>query len=342
MRNRRDILLKLLFSALFFGLGLFIIQDRGGLTGGSIPAYAESIEHAVAPVVTGRIMTVHVKLGDVVKAGDVLATLDDRALRLERERMKSELSQLQADLAAQSSIHKAEVLESVLRGSSALADESAARAEADSLKIELERVERLRAEKLVDAATETDVRRNYLAAAARVKVFERRRQQLPELYANRGSSALDAQADARVQPYREAVKSKQAALAELDYQVEQFELRAPVDGTVSFLAHPVGDVVPAGVEVVRVVRGRPGHLVATVPEERAGGLAPGMKLTVRGSRGLWSEKRTGTVVEVGPSVEQIPLRSWLSPQFPRWGRRAVIQVEGEHHWKAGERLYVQF
>ena len=55
MRNRRDILFKLLFSALFFGLGLFIIQDRGGLTGGSIPAYAESIEHAVAPVVTGRI-----------------------------------------------------------------------------------------------------------------------------------------------------------------------------------------------------------------------------------------------------------------------------------------------
>ncbi|MFZ5444379.1 MAG: HlyD family secretion protein [Myxococcota bacterium] len=342
MRNRRDIVFKLLFSLFFFAGALVLINDRGGLSGGSIPAYAESIEHAVSPVVTGRILTVNVKLGDAVKAGEVLATLDDRAVRLERERMKSELAQLEADLAAQSSIHKTEVLESVLRGSSALADESAARAEAESLKTELERMERLRAEKLVDAATETEVRRNYLAAAARVKVFERRRQQLPELYANRGSSAFDAQAEARVQPYREAVKSKQAALAELEFQLEQFQLRAPVDGTVSYLAHPVGDVVPAGVEVLRVVRGRPGHLVATVPEERAGGLAPGMKLTVRGSRGLFAEKRVGTVVEVGPAVEQIPLRSWLSPQFPKWGRRAVIQVEGENHWKAGERLYVQF
>jgi hypothetical protein len=48
------------------------------------------------------------------------------------------------------------------------------------------------------------------------------------------------------------------------------------------------------------------------------------------------------VVEVGPSVEELPLRSWLSPQWPRWGRRAVIQVEGEAHFQAGERLYVEF
>lgn len=342
MRHRRDITWKLLFAAGFFAAGIFLLRDRGGLTGNSIPAYAESVEHAAAPVVTGRIHDVKVKLGDVVKAGDVLFTLDDRAEKLERERVVNELSQLQAELTAQSSIHKTQVLEGVLRSSSALADESAARSEAESLKTELARVERLRAEKLVDAATETEVRRNYLAAAARVQVFERRRQQLPELYVSKGSSQLDAQAEARVQPYREAVKAKEAALAELDFRLAQFEVRSPVDGTVSLLVHPVGDVVAAGVEVLRVVRGRPGHLVATVPEERARNLAPGLTLTVLASRGLWSEKRRGTVVEVGPSVEQLPLRSWLSPSWPRWGRRAVIQVDGENHWQAGERLYVQF
>jgi hypothetical protein len=45
---------------------------------------------------------------------------------------------------------------------------------------------------------------------------------------------------------------------------------------------------------------------------------------------------------VGPSVEQLPLRSWLSPSWPRWGRRAVIAVDGDVTWQAGERLYVQF
>jgi multidrug resistance efflux pump len=341
VRNRRDIGLKLGFAVLFFCTGLFLLQDRGGLSGNSIPAYAESIEHAVAPVVTGRIMEVKVKLGDVVKAGDLLVTLDDRAVRLELQRMKSELSQLEAELTAQSSIHKTLVLDGILRSSSALADESAARSEAESLKSELERVERLRAEKLVDATTETEVRRNYLAAAARVQVFERRRVQLPDLYASRGQSQVDAQAETRVQPYREALKAKAAAIAELEFQLAQFEVRAPVDGTVSLLVHPIGDVVAAGVEVLRVVRGREGHLVATVPEERANGLSPGMVLAVRSSRGFWSEKSRGVVVEVGPSVEQLPLRSWLSPQWPRWGRRAVIQVEGAH-FHAGERLYVQF
>lgn len=341
MRNPRDITTKLFIAALFFAAGLFLIQDRGGLSGAAIPAYAESVEHAVAPVVTGRILTVNVQLGQSVKAGDVLFTLDDRAIRLERERAKNELGQLEADLNAQLAINRTQVVDATLRSSSALADESAARSEAQSLKAELERVERLRAEKLVDAATETEVRRNYLAAAARVQVFERRRAQMPELYSNKGTQ-LDAQTEARVQPYREAIKAKQAALAQLDFQVEQYEVKAPVDGTVSLLVHPVGDVIASGVEVLRLVRGRPGHLVATVPEERARGLAPGLTLTVRASRGLWSEKLKGTVVEVGPSVEQLPLRSWLSPSWPRWGRRAVIKVEGDARWQAGERLYVQF
>lgn len=341
MRNPRDITTKLFIAALFFAAGLFMIQDRGGLSGAAIPAYAESIEHAVAPVVTGRILTVNVALGQSVKQGDVLFTLDDRAIRLERERAKNELTQLEADLNAQLAINRTQVVDATLRSSSALADESAARSEAASLKTELERVERLRAEKLVDAATETEVRRNYLAAAARVQVFERRRAQMPELYSNK-SAQLDVQTDARVQPFREALKAKQAAIAQLDFTVEQYEVRAPVDGTVSMLIHPVGDVISSGVEVLRLVRGRPGHLVATVPEERARGLAPGLTLTVRASRGLWSEKIKGTVVEVGPSVEQLPLRSWLSPSWPRWGRRAVIKVEGDSHWQAGERLYVQF
>jgi HlyD family secretion protein len=342
MRNPRDITTRLLIAGFFLAGGLYLVQERGGFSGASIPAYAESIEHAVSPVVSGRLLTVNVQLGQSVKAGDVLATLDDRAVRLERERVKSELAQLEADLASQLTIQKGQVVDTVLRSSNALADEQAARSEEKSLKAELERVERLRAEKLVDAATETEVRRNYLAAAARVQVFERRRTQLPELYSNKGTT-LDVQADARVAPFREAIKAKRAAIAQLDFTIEQYELRAPVDGTISLLVHPIGDVVAASTEVVRVVRGRPGHLVATVPEERTRGLEPGLQLTVRASRGLWSAKWKGTVVEVGPAVEQLPLRSWLSPSWPRWGRRAVIRVEGDSNtWLAGERLYVQF
>jgi hypothetical protein len=134
-----------------------------------------------------------------------------------------------------------------------------------------------------------------------------------------------------VQPFREALKA--GARRWLTRITLAYQVRAPVDGVVALLAHPIG--VVAATQVVRVA-------VATVPEERAGALTPGLALTVRASRGLLSKKLVGRVVEVGPSVEQLPVRSWLSPQWPRWGRRAVIQVEGEVSWQGGERLYVQF
>ncbi|MER2564390.1 MAG: HlyD family efflux transporter periplasmic adaptor subunit [Myxococcaceae bacterium] len=340
--RQREYLSKLLIAAALLAAGAAMLYQQGGLTGSLIPAYAESIEYTVAPTLMARIDTVHVTLGQQVKTGDVLVSLDDRAVKLALDRTNAELAQAEAELQSQRAIHKTQVVEGVLRSSSALADESAARAEAESLKGELERVEKLRAEHLVDAAVETEVRRNYLAASARVKVFERRRTQLPELYASSGAAVVETQADLRVRPYLEAVKTKAASVAELMLLLDQHVIRAPVDGTVSVLTRPVGDVIASGTEVLRLVRGRPGHLVATVPEERARGLEPGLELTVRASRGLWSQKFKGTVVEVGPSVEQLPLRSWLSPQWPRWGRRAVIEVKDATAWRAGERLHVQF
>lgn len=337
--RQRDITPKLVIAAVFVGIAMLLVHHRGGLAA-TIPAYAESVEHVVAPTLTGRVEQVHVTLGQAVKAGELLVSLDDRAARLALERAHAELAQAEAELGAQRSIHTTQVVEGLLRSSSALADESAARAEADSLKAELERVEKLRSERLVDAAIETEVRRNFLAATARVRVFERRRSQMPELYAARGGNVVASQADVRVRPYQEAVRLKVAAVAELELTLEQHLIRAPVDGTVAGLTRPVGDVVASGSEVLRLVRGRPGHVVATVPEERAQGLVPGQTLSVRASRGTFSDRLEGVVVEVGPLVEQLPLRSWLSPQWPRWGRRAVISVKGAT-WQAGERVDVQ-
>ena len=343
MNHKQEIGSKLVMAAVFLAAWGALVQAQGGLAATAVPAYAESIEHAVAPDITARVATVNVKLGDEVKAGQVLATLDDRALRLERDRANAELEQLSAELSAQDLISKDEVLWYSMRNSNVLADESAARSDAESLKVELERVEHLRAEKLIDATTVATVRREYQAAAARVKVFDARRAKMPEIYgAQDGRAQVAAQTEARVRPYREALKAKKAALAELDFRLAQHQLRAPVDGTVSLLTHQVGDVVPAGGEVLKLVRGRAGYVMATVPEERARSLRTGLTLTVRASRGLWSTSLRGTVVELGPSVEQLPERSWLAPQYPRWGRRATIQVEGGLKWKAGERLYVHF
>ena len=318
--RQREYLSKLIIAAVLLAVGGVLLSEQGGLTGALIPAYAESIEHTVAPTLMGRIDKVHVTLGQQVKAGDVLVSLDDRAVKLALDRTNAELAQAEAELQSQRAIHKTQVVEGVLRSSSALADESAARAEADSLKGELERVEKLRAEHLVDAAVETEVRRNYLAASARVKVFERRRTQLPELYASSGASIVETQADLRVRPYLEAVKTKAASVAELMLLLAQHVMRAPVDGTVSVLTRPVGDVVASGTEVLRLVRGRPGHLVATVPEERARGLKPGLELTVRASNCLKAAK-IKTIGELISKTEEELLG------FKNFGKKSLEEIK---------------
>jgi multidrug resistance efflux pump len=331
----------LVVGTLTASAGLYLLKERGGLTGSSVPAYAEAIEHSIAPVVSARIVNVPVHLGSVVKAGDVLVSLDDRAVRLELSHLQRQVAQMEAELGAQSAIAKGQVIDNLVRSTNALADEQAARAELGTLKAEFERTERLWQDKLIDAATFTNAQRNFGAAQAKVQVFERRRVTAPDLYAGK-NDRLDSMTDTRAAPFREAIKVKQAEMAQLEFSLEHYQLKAPVDGVVSLIVHHQGDVIGTGVEILKVVRSRHGYLTATVPEERAATLKPGLELTVRASRGLWSEKRIGKVVEVGPSVEQLPLRSWLSPQWPRWGRRATIAVEGENAWKAGERLYVQF
>ncbi|MEM7252826.1 MAG: HlyD family efflux transporter periplasmic adaptor subunit [Pseudomonadota bacterium] len=53
-----------------------------------------SVHHALAAPIEGYIQTEHVRAGDVVSKGDVLATLDDQDLQLERRRLQSERVEL--------------------------------------------------------------------------------------------------------------------------------------------------------------------------------------------------------------------------------------------------------
>jgi multidrug resistance efflux pump len=152
MKNARDVRLKLLFAALCLGVGFVLLNTQGGLAGSSIPAYVESIDHAVAPVVTGRIAEEKVKLGEVVKAGQVLLTLEDRAVRLEHERVLSELAQSEPTRTGIDSEGPARRA----RSSSALAGECGASRQPQS---RTRRVEKLR--EAGRRATETAVRREY-------------------------------------------------------------------------------------------------------------------------------------------------------------------------------------
>jgi HlyD family secretion protein len=71
--------------AVLAGLGWWWWSTQGGgaTSQTSLSGTVESTEYQVASAIAGRIETVTVREGDVVKTGDVIARLDDRALRLQ-------------------------------------------------------------------------------------------------------------------------------------------------------------------------------------------------------------------------------------------------------------------
>src|ERR1700722_8830714 len=97
--------------------------------GSSVPANVvvlsgriEGDDSAVAPKVTGRILEVRMREGDTVKAGDVIAVLDDDQIRAQEDAARAALTEAQAqDRSARAQIA---VLQEQLRENELMAEQA--------------------------------------------------------------------------------------------------------------------------------------------------------------------------------------------------------------------------
>lgn len=97
--ERHPLRLKLVAAGMAAVLGalLFAVPIRGSVTA---PARLEaSVQRLITVPVDGYLKQVHVRPGDVVKAGSPLAELEDETLRAQRRRIESEVSQRENGLA---------------------------------------------------------------------------------------------------------------------------------------------------------------------------------------------------------------------------------------------------
>jgi len=145
----------------------------------------------------------------------------------------------------------------------------------------------------------------------------------------------------RLEPLREAVHQKEAALRMAELDVEEATLRARVEGTVSLILHHEGDVVPAATEIVRVTSARPGVVVCWLPEKVAEQIAVGRVVELRRT-GLLEKRFMGKVEDLAPEIEEVPIRARVSPAVPAWGRRAVITSAPDRPLLPGEALRLHF
>lgn len=196
---------------------------------GSIAAW----EEMVLGVELGgqRIARIHVEVGDVVKAGDALLTLDTRSLEMERRQAEAVLAQADAGLQV-----------------------AAANAR---------RGERLKREQLI-ASSEAD-------------------------------QLIAGELTARAQ--------RQTALAQLEnarLRIGFATLRAPADGVISARLVQPGQVVVAGAELLRLIRGGRLEWRAELPEGELIRVTPGVPVELTGPDAAPVQ---GTVRAVSPALD---------------------------------------
>jgi membrane fusion protein (multidrug efflux system) len=310
-------------------LGFIALTHGKGLgANGNAVAYVEAVHYSVAPIALGRIDTLLVKVGQKVKQGELLATMDGRELAAAREKAVAQLAQLQAAVVASSQDEEFQVTRSELWVLKARADEHGDRAELAEISERMQRLDALLDQQMIPAAQAEAAREKQKELAARIETFDqaKTRGQAGLGQVGAGNHDHNRAVDVHVEPSRRAVDVQKAALHQLDLQIEQLTLRAPVDGVVTSLTHHSGEIVAAGSEILSLVSARPGVLVVELSEGMATHVKVGQGVIVR-SKDLFARGLHGHVIELAPEVDEMLERARPSPGIAAWGRRAAVQLD---------------
>lgn len=327
-------------------LAVYLLARDSGVGTTQARGFSEAIPLNVAPSIAGRMVELSVTLGQAVKAGEVIGRLDGKGLEIDRKRAEAERKLLEAKLMAETSREDDVVMRAEVWRLRTVAGSQQDQAALSALDKELDRLNSLLDDQLVKASDVEPRRRERDALAARVETFDKARAA--------GQAGLDARnakngdqrraiVQLRMAPLREAIRVKEAEIAQIEYKLSVLTLRSPADGLISVINRRPGELVAAGEAAVIVVTHRPGMFTVFIPERQA--RLPNVGDSVKLSRrGIFNQGATGRVVEVAPDIVEVPARLRSSPQIPSWGRRVIVDAAASESMRAvppGEEVRVR-
>ena len=242
----------------------------------------------LAPKVSGRVVTIAVKEGDRVKAGDLLITLDlgDTALAVERDRhgVESARARLQ-DLAVGSRRAEVAAAEAQLADRQAVVE----LAEREMQRQQLLLSKAVGAERDFDRA-KTDLER----AQASARISEE------QLALTREGFRRWQTAQARSE-----VDKAQAQLKQSEIVANEREIRAPADGMVTHKMVEPGQLLAAGQTGITLALTNRLYVRTFVPETKLGAVRAGLKGTVTVDA-FPGESFDAVLTEISPDPEYTP------------------------------------
>ncbi|QJE74517.1 HlyD family secretion protein [Aerophototrophica crusticola] len=230
-------------------------------------AYVQADITTISPRVEGYVAAVPVVDNQPIRAGDVLASIDDRDFRARVDQARARIAAQEAAIA---NIDSRLSLEQALINR---AEADVASAQADLNRAEADR-KRYAALAGRDFASQQTLS-NTVADAEKAQAALRRAQ--AALVAERDQVAVLETEKARA---RATLAELKAALSLAENDLEKTVIRAPVDGVVGNQAARVGQYVRPGTQLMAVVPVQAAYVTANFKETQIEGLRVGQKVTV--------------------------------------------------------------
>lgn len=281
-----------------------------------------------------RIDNVTVEEGDIVKKGQVLATLNSSVIRaqLEKERARLQRARINLQKTKQPNrpmdINRIKAI--VAQGTAIVSQEEAnvvrAQANLRNAKLSSARYKILKK----DGAVSTEDLDNKETAEATAEADYRNAVQKLEAarFAKEQASenlklALEGGMQHDIDMASADILETQASVKQLEAQVAQTIIKAPASGLITKRLAHIGDVTMANEDLFQMVRDNRYEVRAQVPEQDLNSLRRGQKVEFRGAAG---EDMVGTIREISPLVDSASRLATV---------RIDIPYDPQSGWKSG-------
>jgi HlyD family secretion protein len=323
----------------------------------------EADEATVSPRLSGRILELRVHEGDTVKAGDVIALLDDEQVRAREEQARAALARAEAGAEAtrqQLAVMGEQVRQAELNREQSKGDSAGrvAQAEADlagaqaqlaqqQASYQLALFDKEAYQKLAQTGAVSERQAKVAVStadqqAAGVQAAQKRVEAAQAAVSTARASLTTpdireaavatlrrqlVQQESEVLSATAQIEQARAQLAEAQANRADLTIKAPFDGTIATRAAEVGEVVAAGTAIVTLVDLQRAYLRGFVPEGQIGTVKVGQKARVFIDSNP-TQPIEATVARVDPQATFTPENTYFREDRVRQVVGVKLQLNG--------------
>jgi multidrug resistance efflux pump len=186
--------------------------------------------------------------------------------------------------------------------------------------------------RITHAALERKIQENQVALKQAKTDLERAKDRYNDFFKN---PATQPSTELALAPLDEAITVQERKIDGLAFDRALLVLKSPIEGTVSFVYHNPGETVQPAEPILTILPARPSEIIAYLPEDRPLEITEGTVVDIVDLHNL-RQPATARILNVTPSIEEIPIRLRRNPSVPEWGQPLLVSIPPELKLLSGE------